>query len=780
MIVTRSWLSEYINLKGISNNRLVKTLNSIGLEVDRVCEFKIPKGVVYGFIKECNKHPDADKLNICQVDVGKEILQIVCGASNVRKGLHVAVATIGCKISNKLKITPVELRGVKSNGMICSSSELSLVDMNDGIMELDESIAKITLGEELCENSYLQDTLIEIELTANRGDCLSILGISRDLSTAFNRQLKSLPIDKQHDNLIGVGRVLQLVHVDDNIQVNLKYKAIDIKKLEVSCLVKMRLAQIDENKDNKIDAILTYTIHATGVILRVYDYKFFQTDAKDDKIKIYIKNDKASWPCVYHDKIKASTIGIGQEDKSRFYGDSGIVIIEASYIPPQIISKQMMLQKLEKTSSFYRSSRGSEPELNLGLNTLLFNLQTYSSFNEYGGSVDLINKYTEKRINVAFNDINNIIGQKIDKTTIIKIFQNLSFKIEKSLENGFVVIAPKFRHDIFNIQDIAEEILRFVGIDNIKAKPYFIKEKNCLSQGYFTFNKLKQYRYKSAYDGFFETVNFIFNEKKVLQKYNFSLLKQEFELLNPIVNTLDTLRPTLTLGLLNCASENVKSGYKEIKLFEIGSVFTSSRQEITKIAFLYSGNLQNDNIINSAKAKKVDFGNFVQKISNIIGKVELIKATSEHKLAHPYQYANIIQNTKIIGSIFKLHPNIANDLNLDDTFLCEINFTDLSYTQTEVKQYSKYQASFRDLSLLIPKELDYTIIKEIIKQSKAKNIIRFYPIDKYEDSSLKDSVSLTLRFILQSKNKTLTDEEITASIDTVITILSNKLDITLR
>jgi len=190
MIVTRSWLNEWVDLSNISTDELVKKFNSIGLEVDSISTYEVPKKIVFGRVLECKKHPDADKLNICLVDIGTSTRQIVCGASNVRAGLDVVVATIGAVMPNGITIKPVKLRGVESEGMICSAKEIGLEEMNAGIIELDSSIGSYALGEEVCENPIFSDDLIEIELTANRGDCLSIRGIARDLCAAYDKSLK--------------------------------------------------------------------------------------------------------------------------------------------------------------------------------------------------------------------------------------------------------------------------------------------------------------------------------------------------------------------------------------------------------------------------------------------------------------------------------------------------------------------------------------------------------------------------------------------------------------
>ena len=186
MIITRSWLEEFIDISKISTDEICKTLNAIGLEVDSVEKISIPSKVVVGKVIKKEKHPDADKLNICQVDIGSKVEQIVCGASNVDENQFVAVATVGAVLGDDFKIKAAKLRGVESNGMICSSTELGLPKLNDGIMVLDNSIGELVLGKELKDYPLINDDVIEIGLTPNRGDCLSILGVARELSAYYN------------------------------------------------------------------------------------------------------------------------------------------------------------------------------------------------------------------------------------------------------------------------------------------------------------------------------------------------------------------------------------------------------------------------------------------------------------------------------------------------------------------------------------------------------------------------------------------------------------------
>lgn len=776
MIVTRSWLNEYINLDDISDEQLCKTLNSIGLEVGRVVCYNIPDKIVFGYVKECVKHPDADKLNICQVDVGGKELQIVCGASNVRKGLHVAVALEGAVMPDGMRIAAVKLRGVDSCGMICSASELSLADVNEGIIEFDQSIGEIALGSRLHENPYLQDTLIEIELTANRGDCLSIHGVARDLCVAFNKDIKQKSSSAIDEKSIGIGKVLQLKH-QALVDADVRYKVLEIKNITSVFLISLRLAQIEHKPLNPADAYTAYATHETGVVLRLYDYDYFKE--QNEKAVISLESDSDGLLCVKASKT-ASVIGVMQERSSMFDKQEGLAIAEASYIDPELISTKMSKSKIDKSSSYYLSSRGSEPDLKMGLNLLFLLLRSYCDIDIYGGTAEILSHKETTTVVLKLSEIHDIIGATIDKTKIVNILKKLYFNLEKSQGDTFIITVAKFRHDISNKQDIVEEILRFTGIENIEPKPYLLKEANRLSDGYFKFQKLKHYRHKAAYNGFFETIHFVFAHKQELVKYNFNTIKNELDLINPIAATMDTLRTTLLPGLLNSAAQNKKVGHQNIGLFEIGSVFTVNKKEITKAAFLYSGNLEPDGIINHAKPAAIDFGRFVQLVSNIIGDVTLSQSTCKHALGHPYQYADILQQGKVIGSVFKLHPTVQNDLDLPDTCMCEIDFQALSYDIVHAKPYSKYQASFRDLSLLVPRAMKYSDIRNVIQKSKSDNIVRFYPVDKYEDKSLEDFTSLTIRFVLQSDEKTLQDEEIVSSMDEITSSLKEKLGLELR
>ncbi|MDX9814203.1 MAG: phenylalanine--tRNA ligase subunit beta [Sulfurimonas sp.] len=778
MIVTRSWLNEWVDLSDVSSDELYKVLNSIGLEVDKIESSALPDGIVFGHVLKCEKHPDASKLSVCEVDVGSGVnLQIVCGAPNVKEGQDVVVATSGTTMPDGLVIKPVKLRGVESNGMICSAKELGLADINDGILELDSSIGEYKLGTSVNTNHILCDTLIEIELTANRGDCLNIRGVARDISAALDKPLLELNYKESDEKRLGVGRFLHISNSAD-IDVNLKYKVVEPKEFSLVLLLRLRLAQIGLKIENEIDALMRYITHSCGVLLKAYSYGFFENETT---AQINLALDKNSLVSISNSKNEVASIaGLSQSDNSKATTKDHLILIEASYIDPEDISKKVYGKGVKTTDEYYKSSRGSESNLELGLKLSMYLLESYSDSIIYGGVIEHTKDIDSKVISFKKCDIEKIIGLEIDRLHINKILKNLGFATDKTVADNFVVSVPKHRHDIHNIQDIAEEILRIISIDSIPAKAITFSEQNRINSDYIEYKKRSEYRKKAANSGFYESIHFAFDERSSLLKYGFSVLDKKLELLNPIVNTLDTLRTTLLLSLLRSASSNAKNSYSSIRLFEIGSVFSKDREESLKLGVVFSGDKEEDGLLNSGKPQKVDFGYFLKKLSSIIGSFELVNSKPDHKLAHPFISADILIDGKRVGEVFRLHPAIEDEFDLGDTFMCEVEFDKLVFGLKTANEISRFQPSFRDLSLVVPNTIEYKDIKIAIDEVAGSEVKRYYPVDRYTDETLAQSASLTIRFMLQSPTKTFEEDDINSIMNSIQQNLNQKLGIELR
>jgi len=777
MIVTKNWLSEWVNLNSYSSKDLNATFNSIGLEVDRILEYTVPKKIVVGYVLECEKHPDADKLNVCQVDIGTAKRQIVCGAKNVAKGMHVAVAIIGAVMPDGLEIKSATLRGVNSEGMICAASELGLPDINEGILVLDESIGRLELGRELSEYQVFNDTVIELELTANRGDCLSIHGVSRDLSAAYNLPLLETEEIHEEQNRIGIGRILQLSYHGD-AEANVMYRVLKPSELELPLFVRLRLAMVEQDFSSNMDAMLQYATHATGVVFRAYRHNFFEV--QEQKARVYVKLTKEGFAEV-SGTTRASLVGVSQNDESYPDDSDELVIVEASYTHPEHISKLVSEHKVKSDDIYYRSSRGSEPDLGFGMHYCHNLFKAYTSASFMAGTSEYIKDIEENYLSLSLHNINSLIGFDIDKIRIVQILKRLGFEIMKSHEKSVVVLVPQFRHDITNEQDVVEEVVRMVGIDNIPSQPLSVVENNQINDSLMEYKKRRILRERSVGSGFYESIHYVFEQKSMLKKYGFETIASKSELLNPIVETLDTLRSTMLVGLLNAAQRNIKFAQKQVALFELGTVFNANREEKQKMAFVFSGAVQEEGVSNHGKPIDIDFASFVRRVSSVIGDFELQPInTTTNALIHPYQCANIIIKGKAVGELYKLHPNVATELDLNSTFLCEVEFDAIEVGIKVAKPYSKFQASFRDLSLVVPSKLTYSDIKKVIANNLTKEVQRFYPVDVYNDEKMGDDSSLTVRFVLQSMDKTLEENDIVQSMNMIQEALKNEFGIELR
>jgi len=781
MIVTKSWLKEYIDLKDISNEELIKKFNEIGLEVDSAKEYEIPSNVVVGEVISCQKHPNADKLNLCSVDVGEdEPLQIICGASNVVNAKFVAVAKIGAVLPGDFKIKKAKLRGVESLGMICSSGELGLVDIEDGIMILDDSIGKLVVGKELREYEKLNDFVVELELTANRGDALSILGVARDLSAALKKEL--IPFEFNYDKISKLAIAKELnIEAKEEFNGTINYLLTTATDIKANFLIKLRNAFAGILKDSELENILAYSTHSSGVILNAYDFEKFYKDEKNRVNLSIVKNGN-----LIEIKNKDNLVAVlGAYVNKEFLAKNseGKILIEACYVEPNELIEGVISKKIKVDEDiYYKTSRGSEPNIDLGLKHLQKNLCLNSKC-EYADSIIKIgNKIEPKKIGVDFNDILAIIGNEIPKKEMARILTALGYKLNKTSQDLYAIEIPLHAHDIKNIYDIAEEILRIYGIDKITPKALNIIETNRINENFDFYKAKKEISDLAVGAGFYEAITYAFFNRENALKYGLKVLKEELDLINPIVNELNTMRSQLSLNLIESAQRNVKYGKKSIALFEIGTVFNENREETTNIAFIFSGEAQKPYVTNAAKAKMIDFAEFSKKISSIIGNFELKEIKAQNALMHPYQSAAVIKDNTQIGVIYKLHPKVASDYNLNDTYLAEFDFKKIIPKHTTAKAYSNYQPTTKDLSVVISKNIKFYEVAKVLKEIKddLKILKDFYPLDIYSDESLGDSVSLTIRFTLQSNDKTLVDEDIESAMKLILDRLNSKFGAVLR
>ncbi|WQT61890.1 phenylalanine--tRNA ligase subunit beta [Helicobacter pylori] len=744
--------------------KLCEDLSRLGLEVESCIPCVAPKNVVVGKVLEKAPHKNAEKLSVCQVDVGKEVLQIVCGAKNVAPNQFVPVALKGAIIGSTT-IAKTELRGVESCGMICSSIELGFPKINDGILELDESVGELVLGKELHGYAPFNTHVLEISLTPNRGDCLSVLGIAREISAFYHtplKPIKALNFTPKSD--------LITLSVGENIESHLAYYLICNHSLKTPLNIKLSLAHNNALSENDLNNFIEFSAHFSGVIMNAYSLNATPMD-------LSVKNDENNLESVYINHQKRSTIAIKHQDQKDL---SECLLLEASYTDPVSLSLKLHALKdktLQKDNALiYRSARGSNPNLSDGLNFLSAQLK----------ATILESKQTERSLKdraltFQLEDITEILGLVVEAEKIQSILKSLGFKINVKEPNSkpqiLEVIVPNFRHDIKTIQDIAEEILRFVGIDNLISKPLNSVSSKNSNPHYDTHRFFENLKHKALACGFKEVIHYVFYSKEKQQKLGFEVLEDPLELQNPITTELNTLRTSLVCGLLDASLRNKNLGFKSIALYEKGSVYNSKREEVQKLGFLISG-LQKKESYPDAKGKAWDFYSFAECVSKVIGDFSLEKLTTQTPINHPYQSAKIIQNHEIIGVIAKIHPKVIQELDLFESYYAEIDASKLKRHAMLLKPFSIYPSSVRDLTLIIDENTAFSKIKKALKDAQIPNLSEILPLDVFKESD--NTIALSVRCVIHSLEKTLNDEEVNSAVQKALEILEKEFNARLK
>ena len=777
MIITRSWLQEFIDLSSVSNEKLYETFNGIGLEVDSINEIKIDEKVLVGKILSVEKHPDADKLNVCQIDVGSGTRQIVCGAANVVDAEYVAVATIGAVLPGDFEIKHAKLRGVESEGMVCASSELGLPDMGKGIMVLDTSIGELVVGKALGSYDKVADTIIELELTANRGDCLSVYGVARDLSAALNIEMKPFEYKIEEKMKLGIARVAEL-RTEGEMDADLHYKLATITQVDNAFLVSLRLAMVDVVAQGNLASLLAYATHTTGVVLRAYDSSIFRNG--EDKIAVLsVANIKGIMEIRAKEEV-LSVVGVYQKDESIADDGTKELLFEASYINPDVLVEAVANTELKTDELYYKTSRGSNPELTFGLTVLASLMAKYTDISCYEGSLKVDVDRENETLIVDAKEISSIIGMDVEAGKIATILQKLGFVINSTGNDTLAVVVPIFRHDVKHIQDIAEEIVRIIGINNIEAKAFVFAEKSRLNDTTDRYRAKKEFRNRAVGAGYYENVSYVFSDKTLLDRYGFVVTQESLDLVNPIAEELNTLRSTILVNLLAAVKRNVSYTKKSIPLFEIGAVFGTKREQSEAISFVFSGQVEGENIRNAGKPRMIDFAGFTQKVGAVVGAFELELCTYENTLLHPYQSANVLVDGKVCGFISKLHPAVQESYGIPVTFIAELDVNALLPSHINAVPISKFQGVYKDLSVVINKSMTYYSVAKVLNNLNLGMLKDAYPVDIYEDEKLGDKKSLTIRFFIQSMDKTLEDADIESVMNSIMVALETQCKAELR
>ena len=562
------------------------------------------------------------------------------------------------------------------------------------------------------------------------------------------------------------------------LDADLYYKRATIDNINNSFLIQLRLAMVSVEAEGKLASMLAYATHTTGVILRAYDSAAFRNE--EGKLVVMPRAKTKGIIEIIGNSQVLSVAGVNQKEEVIANDASKELLLEASYINPDTLVEAVATTSLKRDDLYYKTSRGSNPDLRFGLIFLASLLDCYTDINCYEGSLNVDVDRENETVIVDASEISAIIGMDVEISKIVTILQKLGFEISSMGHDTIAATVPLFRHDIKHIQDISEEIVRIIGINNIEAKPFVFAEKARLNDTTDRYKAKKGFKNRAVGAGFYENVSYVFSERALLEKYGFSTVDEALELSNPIAEELNTLRSTVLVNLLNAVKRNVSYTKKSIPLFEIGAVFGSKREQSEVLSFVFSGQLSGENVSNAGKPQMIDFASFTQKVGAVVGAFELVPCTYENGLIHPYQSADIIVEGKVCGFLTKLHPTVQDDYDIPETFIAELDFDALLPKHINATPISKFQGVYKDLSVVIDKSINYYEVAKVLNALELPMLKDIYPVDIYEDEKLGDKKSLTIRFFIQSMDKTLEESDIEAVMSQIMVSLETECKAELR
>lgn len=790
MLVSYNWLKQYTNVED-NANELAEKITRGGIEVEGV-EYLAEEisGVVVGYVESKEKHPDAEKLNVCQVNVGEEEnLQIVCGAPNVDAGQYVIVAKVGAKLPG-IKIKKAKLRGVESQGMICSLGELglskSVVPKNyqEGIYVFE---TEQELGSDVVELLGLNDYILDLSITPNRADALSMRGLTYELGALYNNKVDFKDVEKEENY---EATSLQVAIESDSCR---NYVGQVVKNVEVKdspLWLQTRLMNSGIRPINNIVDITNYVLLEFGQPMHAFDKdlvgdKIVVRDAKEGEVLETLDGEERKLQVtdlVITDGTRAIALGGVMGGKNTEVSEkTKNIILESAYFNPTSVRRTSAAHGLRSDSSA-RFEKGIDPNMQKAALARAVELILELCPNAVvESSVGVVNKEEEKVVEISTSYINNYLGIKLSTEEIVAILEGLSFTVEATGEN-LVVKVPTRRPDISIKQDLVEEVIRIYGYDNLASTlPKFSKT----TKGGLTYSQrmVRDLRGLYASLGFNDTINYSLVSEEEATGYTLED-HHKVRLLMPMTETHSTLRQSLIPGLLNTVQYNVARKQKDLKLLEIGRVFFGSGDDnIQPKETLYlSAALTGEERVTKwlKESSALDFfaaKGYLEVVFERLGleeKVTYKKSTLEGM--HPGRFAEVYLGEKRIGFIGEVHPQVVDKLGLNTTYVFEINLDEViseSKVKPKYEEVTKYPEITRDIAMLVDVKDEYQNIYNVIESVNSKLITNVELFDLYAGAELlagKKSLALTITY--SDKQKTLTDEEVTAVHEKVLAALT--------
>ncbi len=792
MKFSEAWLRECVKLE-TDTQQLIDRMTMAGLEVDGL-EAAAPdfSGVVVAEIKSTEPHPEADKLNVCQVSTGSDTLvQVVCGAPNARPGLKVAFATVGAKLPGGIDIGEAELREVASFGMLCSGAELGLSADEAGLLELPVDAPP---GLSLRDYLALDDTIIEVDLTPNRGDCLSILGLAREVAVLYDTDYTLRPAIEITPSI----ETSFPVRVGDAVAcpryVGRVINGIDITQPSPSWLKeKLRRGGI-----RSIDAVVdvtNYVMLELGQPLHAFDL-----DRLNGSIDVRLAKPEESLTLIDGTDTQLDTETLVIADQSGPLALAGImggessgvsrktvnIFLESAHFNPLHIAGKARQYALH-TDASHRFERGVDPELPVRAIERVSELLLAITGGQPGPVVvteDCAALPDTHRILLRKARLTQQLRLALDEDYVTGILNRLGIKIEQVTEEGWYCLSPSWRFDLAIEADLVEEVARIYGYDRLPvAMPNIPMQASLQKETATPLTKVKQLMVDRDY---FEAITYSFVDEELQQIVDPAGLFVRVS--NPISTDMNVMRSSLITGLLLALKHNVNRQQSRLRLFETGQRFitgdTLTYQEA--IAGIITGARHREGWSNPNDS--VDFFDIkgdVEALLSLTGMAQHVSFRSEeHPALQPGQSTIILDsNFKTIGYVGKLHPNIEKYLGLNQNiFVFELDLDGICGSALpKFSEITRFPSSTRDISILVDQKISFAELEAVIEKSNAAYLTNLKVFDVYEGKHIENnrkSVALSLTF--QDNSRTLSDEEVNSAVDTVVTALQAECSAQLR
>ena len=788
MKLSENWLRQRVN-PDVDTDTLIAQLTMAGLEVEGV-EPAAPAldNVVIGEIVSLQKHPDADKLNLCQVSDGSETYSVICGAGNVRQNMKVAYARIGAKLPG-IKIKKAKIRGVESFGMLCSASELGLAESSEGIMDLPQDLE---LGMSFIDALSLNDNIIEIDLTPNRGDCLSIEGVAREISA-----LNSTPLSQ--NELLPVNNA-----IDDEFPVKIEateycpryvgriVKGID-PAAETPLWMKEKLRRCGLRPISPVVDITNFVMMETGQPMHGFDFDKLEGGIvvrlakKGEKLVLL---DQSEVECrddtlVIADQKKALALaGIMGGLSSSVQSETSNIYFEAAFFAPVKIAGKARSYGMH-TDSSHRFERG----VNAQGQQQAIQRATQLLLEIAGGQAGPINNCAHDaslpatpEITLRYARVKRLLGIDISETEIETMLTALNIDLQKTTD-GWICKPPSYRFDINIEADLIEEVGRMVGYDNIEGtKEQAHAEMQSFSETTVALSSIKEVLVEQGYN---EAVTYTFISPELQEIFDPE--QNTLALANPISSDMSTMRTRLIPGLFQAMDHNVKRQQSRVKLFESGLCFrpvNDSLEQKQYLAGLITGMREAEGVYSANE--KVDFfdikGDFEKLIEH--GNKECFRyVRSENPILHPGQSADVYYDSRNIGFIGALHPSVLAQAGFKQSvFVFEVELDAIMASRLpKFAELSRFPSIRRDISVNVDQDISAEALINCVKSVKNKILQEVFVFDVYTGNEVRNSLkSVALGLILQDFSRTLVDEDVEKLVEKILSQLKEQHNAILR